>query len=282
MIYKNLTSTVQLPAIGLGTWEMGGREEPDTRKNPVYIEAIQVAISHGLTHIDTAAYYGNGQSEILVGEAIKAFERSNVFITTKVWHTQLRKNDLLTSAYKSLERLKTNYIDLFLIHSPNPAVPHAESMEALNLLVEQKLINHIGVSNYSVPELQDAMKYTSVPIVANQIEYSLNARNKGLYTQNMETEIIPFCTTHNIMVVAWRPLGKGALLQSQTNELLAVMAKKYSKTPAQIALNWVANKPGIITIPKATTKKHILENAQAVDWFLSEPDIQLLEQEYKT
>jgi diketogulonate reductase-like aldo/keto reductase len=280
MIYKNLGADHQLPAIGLGTWEMGGREAPEVSQNHLYIDSIQFALSKGLTHIDTAAYYGNGQSEIIVGQAIQAFNRPNVFITTKVWHTQLRKNDLLASAYKSIERLKTNYIDLLLIHFPNPDVPHAESMEALNLLVEQKLVKHIGVSNYSVTQLQDAMRYSSSPIEANQIEYSLNARNAGLYTQNMESEIIPFCLQNNILVIAWRPLGKGKLLQIKPTDLLGKLALKYAKTPAQIALNWVASKPGVITIPKATSQMHIIENAQAVDWSLSAQDILALELEY--
>ena len=280
MIYKNLGSAHQLPVIGIGTWEMGGRETPDVSQNQVYVEALQFALSQGLTHIDTAAYYGNGQAEIVVGQAIETFNRSNVFITTKVWHTKLRKNDLLASAYKSIERLKTSYIDLLLIHFPNPDVPHAESMEALNLLVEQKLVKNIGVSNYTVAQLTDAMKYSSVPIVANQIEYSLNTRNTGLYTQNMESEIIPFCLQNNILVIAWRPLGKGKLLQIKPTDLLGKLAHKYAKTPAQIALNWVANKPGVVTIPKATSQQHIIENAQAVDWSLSAQDVLALEQEY--
>lgn len=281
MIYKNLGAGYQIPAIGLGTWEMGGRETPDESQNHKYLDSIQFAISAGLSHIDTAAYYGDGHSERLVGQSIQAFNRSQIFITTKVWHTQLRKNDLLTSAYKSIERLKTNYIDLLLIHFPNPDVPHAESMEALNLLVEQKLVHHIGVSNYTVPQLIDALKYSTAPIVANQVEYSLNARNVGLYTQNMESEIIPFCLQNNILVIAWRPLGKGKLLQLKPSDLLSKLAIKYGKTPAQIALNWVANKPGVITIPKATSQQHIIENVQAVDWNLSTQDRIALELEYK-
>lgn len=270
MIPKKL-GRVEVPAIGLGTWEMGGRTEADHSRDVHWIEIIRKGIELGLTHIDTAEMYGNGHTEEIVGEAIKDIPRGKLFVTTKVWSTHLKHDDLLRACENSLKRLKTDYVDLYLIHFPNPSVPLQESLAAMNLLVEQKMVKQIGVSNFGRIELETAVQHSSQPIVANQIEYSLLARNKGTYVDGAEKDIIPYCREKNITVTAWRPLGKEKYHILASHPIVLEICKKYKATPAQIALSWLIGQEGIITIPKTGKIEHLLENAAAMQIQL-EPD----------
>ncbi len=275
---KPLTKKVNIPVLGLGTWTIGGEREADTSQDLQAIEAIQQAIKIGYTHIDTAEVYGAGHCEEIVGKAIQPFNRKDLFITTKVYKTNLRYRDLLAAAEKSLKRLNTKYIDLYLIHSYNPNIPLEEIMDAMSKLVEEKKIRFIGVSNFSVEQLKKARKYSWHPIVANQIEYSLLARNKGaaLGCINMESEIIPYCVQNDITVIAYRPLARGDIALQQ-NPLLQQLAQKYKKTPAQIALNWLISKKNIVTIVKSTNADHLKENLGAMGWEIEKEDRELLD-----
>jgi diketogulonate reductase-like aldo/keto reductase len=122
--------------------------------------------------------YGATHTEELIGEAIKDLDRSKLIITSKVYKTHLHYDDVITSCKKSLERLQTTYIDIYLIHAPNPEIPLQETMTALDFLVEQGLIKHIGVSNFSVEQMKEAQKYSKYKIIINQIPYNLSARNE--------------------------------------------------------------------------------------------------------
>jgi len=249
LIYKKI-SDYNVPAVGLGTWEMGGGEQADYSHDRHWITIIRSAIENGLTHIDTAEMYGNGHTEELVGEAIKGFPRQNLFITTKVWLTHLRSNDLFSSFEKSLRQLQTDYIDLYLVHHPNPDIPLEETLMAMNRLVEQKRVRAIGVSNFDISLIKEAVRISSVPISAVQIEYSLLARNSGIYTQNQEKEIIPYCQENQIAVIAWRPLGKTNYIRLATNDVIKKIAEKYHATPAQIALIWLIAQKKYISYSK--------------------------------
>lgn len=272
----SLTDNVQIPILGIGTYRMGGRLEPDTKHDKECIEAIQLGISLGMTHIDTAELYGAGHAEELVAEAIKKFNRKKLFITSKVMAQHLQHDAVLHACKKSLEHLKIDYLDLYLVHHPNPQIPITETMHAMNELVEQKLVRFIGVSNFSVEDLKEVQKFSKHKIVANQIEYSLVARDAGLFTKNMESEIIPYCQQHKILVIAWRPLAYGLLGKAGTFPILDEIAKKYKKTHAQVALNWIMGK-NIATVVKATKSEHIKENLGALGWRLSEEDSNALE-----
>lgn len=155
-----------------------------------------------MSHSDTAEMYGCGHSEELVGEAISGFDRKDLFITTKVSPEHLRYNDLIASAKASLRRLRTEYIDLYLIHMPNPEIPIKETMKAFDFLVESGLIRHIGVGNFSVEQMREAQMHTQNKIVANQIEYNLLARNQGMLTIDMESRIVSYCQEKGILVIA--------------------------------------------------------------------------------
>lgn len=258
-------------AIGLGTWNMGGRESPYYGDDERVVAAIRYAVELGMNHIDTAEMYAAGHSEELVGEAVKQFSRDDVFIATKVWPSNLRYEDVLRSCSRSLERLQLKYVDLYMVHWPNPRIPIQETMRALEKLVKDGAVRYIGVSNFDVPLLEEAINSLKrEEIVANQVEYSLEARE-------VEKELIPFCERNSITVTAYTPLGKGLIpseVVSNTSKgrLLSAIAAKYGKTPAQTALNWVIWRPNVITIPKAVDKKHLEENAGGAGWRLSETD----------
>ena len=281
MEFKTLTHSTKIPVLGLGTWSMGGGMVSDTTYDKENIYAIKTAIELGITHIDTAEMYGDGHAEELVGEAIKDFNRETLFITTKVLPENLRYDDVIASVKRSLRRLKTEYIDLYLIHIPNPKIPIQETMKAFNFLYKEGLIRFIGVSNFSVKQLEEAQKSSPNKIVANQIEYSLLIRNEGNeYINNMESNVIPYCQENDIMVIAYRPLARGKLTKPGF-KILDELAKKYNKTQAQIAINWLISKKKVITIPKSTSVEHLKENLGAVGWKLTSEDMHKLDKEFK-
>ncbi|MCX8201314.1 MAG: aldo/keto reductase [Candidatus Caldarchaeum sp.] len=270
-----------IAAIGFGTWGIGGRETADYSMDDKAVEAIRYAVELGMNHIDTAEIYAAGHAEELVGEAVKIFPRDEVFIASKVWPSNLRYEDVLKSCRRSLERLRLKYLDLYMVHWPNPRIPIDETMKAMEKLVKDGLIRYIGVSNFDVPLLEKAMEsLKSQEIVSNQVIYSLDERG-------IEKELLPFCERNKITVIAYTPLGKGkiaaeARMRTSRGKVLADIAARYGKTPNQVALNWVIYKPNVVTIPKSINKDHISENAGGAGWRLTEEDYELLSKTWKT
>lgn len=281
MKYKTFQSGLTVPVIGLGTWQIGGRMEPDYDNDAKNISSIKNALKLGYTLIDTAESYGAGHTEELVGQAIRDFSRDKLFIISKVFKTNLAYDNLIKSAKNSLERLKIDYFDLYLIHFPSEDVSLQETMRAMDFLVENKLTRFIGVSNFSVKKLIEAQKYSKHKIAANQIQYNIMTRNNCTYAKcvNMESEIIPYCQENDILIIADRPLDKGALVIGDTNitSVLDILCKKYGKTRSQIALNWLISKKNIITIPMSLNSVHQKENLEITNWTLSPEDIILLD-----
>lgn len=277
MLYKTLDDKNYIPVLGLGTWGMGGLMEPDTSKDKEAVIGIKSALEMGYTHIDTAELYGGGHTEELVGQAIKDADRSNLMITSKVWKNNLKYDDLIAACNRSLEKLQTNYIDIYLIHAPNPDIPIEETMSALDYLVDKKIIRNIGLSNFTVEQMIEAQQYSGNKIVVNQILYNLSARNKNYKGSfaNMELEIIPYCQENDIIVMAYRPIERGFLLNP--HPVLDQLSAKYDKTKAQIAINWLISKKNIITIPKSTRNEHLKENLGAIGWNMTDEDIKLLD-----
>ena len=274
--FKKLYSGVDIPVLGMGTWGMGGSWTKETDHDREEIAALKAGIKLGLTHIDTAEMYGQGHTEELVGKAINGFPRKGLFITTKVWMDNLAHDDLISSAKRSLKKLGTPYVDLYLLHGPNQNIPIKETMEAMDYLVKKRMTRFIGVSNFSVNQLRLAQSLARFRIAVNQIEYNLLVRDKGNVTDRMESQIIPYCQANGIMVVAWRPLGKGSIARHGI-KALDELAQKYKKTQAQIALNWLISKPGIVTIPKASSMEHMRENLGAMGWTLEKEDMRKLD-----
>ena len=277
MEYK-VIGNVKIPVLGLGTWLIGGDTTPDYSEDEQAIQAIKSAIDLGYDHIDTAEYYGNGHCEELVGKAIKDIDRQSLFITSKVWTTNLNYNDVISSAKRSLQRMGTDYIDLYLIHSPSSTIPIKKTMSAFDYLVDNKMVKYIGVSNFKASQLKEAQKYAKHKIVANQIEYSLLTRNIGKYSGNrdMESKTIPYCQENDIIIMAERPIERGLILKS--HPLLDSLEKKYKKTKAQIAMNWLISKKNVVTIPKSTNLNHLKENLGSIGWQMDKSDIELLDE----
>lgn len=272
-----IQNSFKMPKLGIGTWEMGGRQKPDMSEDDKYIHAIRFALENGIRHIDTAENYGDGHTEKVVGNAIKGFDREKLLITSKVSGENLGYKNLLRAAENSLKRLQTDYLDLYLLHYPNPDVPLAETMKAINELITKGLIRNFGLSNFPVDQVEEIMQLTDTPIITNQLEYNLLTRNDGRITEDVESTIIPFCIENNISIMAWRPVLKGAENTLQQPAILEI-AEKHTATPMQIALAWLLNKSLMLAIPKMTSEKHILENITATSIRLSEEEMQMLDQ----
>ncbi len=250
---------------GLGTWGIGGSSSPDLREDRASVEAIRYAIDRGINVIDTAEMYAAGHTEELVGEAIEPYDRKSLFIITKVWNTNLTHNRVLNSARQSLKRLRTQYVDLYLIHWPNPSVPIGETIAAMEELVSTGLARNIGVSNFSVAEMQGAIgaaRYAK--ICANQIKYNYGTRQP-------ETDIIPFCEKNSIEVIAYTPIMKG---RAGGYRALKSMAEKYGVNPVQMSLRYVMERS--LPIPKSTNATHIDELLEAAKIPLTREDYELL------
>ncbi len=269
MEYISINNKVKVPVLGLGTWGMGGGMRPDYSQDKKYIEAIQYALSKSIIHIDTAEIYAAGHAEQLVGEAVKKFDRKKLFITTKVSpHHLFTSGQIIKSCNSSLKRLKMDYIDLYLIHWPNPLAPMKNIMATFDKLVDEDKIRFIGVSNFSIHQLADAQKYTKNKIVSNQVQYSLLHREP-------EKEMLEFCVQNKIILTAYSPLGQGQLITSSLPALDRI-AEKYNKTPIQVALRWLIEKPQVIVIPKASSKAHVDELLGSLNWKLKKEDQEFL------
>lgn len=261
MEFKEIKNGVKIPAIGIGTW---GMEFSDKKKVQRDIKSIKESIKLGMSHIDTAETYGAGETEKIVGKTIRDIDRSRIFITTKVNKKHLYYKDVINSAKKSLQRMGIDYIDLYIIHSPNPKIPLKETMKAMDYLVEKKIIKFIGVGNFSKKLLEKAQSYTKNKIIANQVEYNLIRRLP-------ERSLLKYCQNKGILLIAHRPLAQGKLAKIKV-KILDELCLKYKKTSAQIAINWLIAKPNVIVIPKSSSIRHIKENSKSVGWRLDEKD----------
>jgi diketogulonate reductase-like aldo/keto reductase len=274
MEFRELTKGVNIPILGLGTWGMGGRETPDKVRDSETVTAIRMAVELGLTHIDTAEYYGAGHAEELVGEAIEGMDRGKLFITSKVWHNHLHRDDLLRSIRASLKRLGSDYVDLYLIHWPNPDVSLKETMGAMEECLREGHTRFIGVSNFSAQLMEEAQNLLrETKLVANQVQYSL-------LDQKPRMELLPTCRRMGVSLIAYRPLERGAILQTQ-NVVMDEIAKAHSKTRVQVALNWLIAQDNIFTIPKSTNPIHIMEFMGALDWRLTPDEWSRLAEAYR-
>ena len=261
MEYRPLGRTSEkIPVLGMGTWKIGSTRTSAERA--AQVESLKRGLELGMTLIDTAEFYGDGASEQMVGEVIKS-RRDSVFIATKVWPTNLHRDDLLMACDRSLKRLGITSIDLYQIHWPNPRIPIRETMGAMQELVTAGKVRHVGVSNFSVEETkaaQDALGKSE--LVSNQVEYSLMNRS-------IESGLLQFCQRERITVIAYSPLGRGSL---PTRMIPASVLASYQMTPAQVALNWVTFREGVVAIPKSATRKHTEENAASLRTRLSKED----------
>lgn len=251
MNWKLLGNTgVQLPEVGLGTAGYHAGSEP-----------LRRGLEAGALFIDTAEAYG---SEPVVAEAIRGV-REQVFLATKVSPEHFRRAELRRAADQSLRQLRTDRIDLYQLHKPNPSIPVEETMAAMEELVDEGKVRFIGVSNFSVPELVRARKaMRKHPIVANQVRYNVADRT-------IEPGLLPFCESNGITVIAYSPLASvpQRLVDCDPRGVLRDIAAAIGKTPAQVALNWCLSKQSVVVIPKGNSIAHVVENCEASGWQLS-------------
>ena len=256
----------EMPALGVGTWLFGGADQPDYSLDEHEKIGLRIALDAGITAIDTAEFYSAGHAEELIGEVIRDYDRSKLFITSKVPSIRLGYDDVLAAAQRSLTRLKTDYIDLYLVHGPNDGYPIEETMRAMDELVSQGFAKNIGVSNFVKEQIEEAQKVTKNKIVNNQIHYNIGARALE------DDGTFEYCRQNNVLVTAFRPIEKGLIEKMPGGSLLAEVGKKYGKTAIQVALNWVMNVPNVVTTFKSTNPEHLQEDFGCLGWQLSAED----------
>lgn len=272
---KKLKSGFSIPVLGLGTWRMGGKFKYNPENDDFSdINVIKKSIEMGIYHIDTAELYAEGYTETLVGRAIEEFDRTKLFIVSKVSGVNLRFKDVISSAENSLKRLKTDYLDLYLLHEPNVEVQIKETMRALERLYEEGKIKNIGVSNFGKKQFEEAQSSTKYKIVTNQVHYNLLVR------EVKDKEILDYCIKNDIILTAYRPLQYGKLADAYSIPVMRFMMQKYDKTPAQIALNWLISQDNVVAISKMDNLSQIQENLGAIGWNLNSEDIEKLRLEF--
>ena len=259
-------TNVDVPLIGQGTWmiESGIKIESDLNN---VIKCLQTGIDYGMTHIDTAEMYGNGKVEELVGQAI-AGRREEIFLVSKVLPSNASYEGTIKSCKRSLSNLKTDYLDLYLLHWPS-SYPINETMHAMEKLVAEGLIKYIGVSNFNLKELQMAEHALQKERIAcNQVLYNLGYRA-------VERNILPYCIKQEIALVGYSPFGHGIFpsVHSENGRVLSNIAKQHDKTPKQVALNFLSTYSNIFAIPKTSHIERVKENCESVGWNLTEEEI---------
>jgi len=241
---------IQIPALGFGTYKLTGSEGE---------KAIEQALDIGYRHIDTAAFYGNEQE---VGNALQnsGLAREDVFVTTKVWPTNFTKNQFVPSVEESLRKLKVDAVDLLLLHWPAEDETNKLAANLLLECYEKQYAKNVGVSNFSLAQFKNAQQLA--PVICNQVEYNPH-KNIG--------ELLTYLQQQNLLLTAYSPLARGAVLNEPVIQHLAT---KYAKTGSQIVLRSLLQQQNVAAIPKASSPKHCLENMQVFDFELTDEDMQ--------
>lgn len=252
-----LPDGTRVPALGQGTWRMG----EDRRARKAEVAALRLGIELGLTLIDTAEMYGEGGAEEVVGEAIAGC-RDQLFVVSKVYPHNAGRRAVVSACERSLDRLGIDTIDLYLLHWRG-AVPLAETVEGFEALRHAGKIRHWGVSNLDVADLEELWSVGGHGCATNQVLY--NPAERGI-----EFDLIPWCESRRVPIMAYSPLGQGGRLLR--HKALAEVAARHGATPAQVALAWTLRRPGVIAIPKAAEPAHVRENAAARALRLTEED----------
>jgi 2,5-diketo-D-gluconate reductase B len=246
-----ISGSVKIPVLGFGTWKLTGDD---------CIRATNCALETGYRHIDTAQIYEN---EAEIGTALSGsnIPRADIFLTTKVWTENLKDGDLQRSVDASLKKLKTDYVDLLLIHWPINDVPFAEQLNALKSVQDAGKARLIGVSNFTTAQLREAVEVIGAPIVNNQVEYHPYLSQKP---------VLDFTRSHGMFLTAYSPLARGQIMDDPT---LSAIAKKHGKTIGQIVLRWLLQHGDVAAIPKAASEAHIKSNFDIFDFVLSHEEV---------
>jgi diketogulonate reductase-like aldo/keto reductase len=248
---KTLPSGAELPALGLGTYDLGDRTA----------DSVRAALDAGYAHIDTAEGYHN---EAAIGEALAEYDRDEVFLTSKVLAKNLNYESVIESCEASLDRLGTDYLDLYLIHWPNPAISLRETLQAMAELHDRGLVRDVGVSNFSAYQLSCAHHVADVPIAVNQVEY---------HPWFQRPDLVDYCHESDTVIEAAAPLARTAVFD---DEVVADLAETYDKHPAQVVLRWALDND-VVALPRSATPEHVRANAD-LDWELDPADRRRLDE----
>ncbi len=236
-----------IPALGLGTWPLSGKQCE---------KVVRSALELGYRHFDTASYYANHAE---IGRAIKGFPRQELFLVSKIIFDELNPTHVRGAFLRILEELQTSYLDLLLIHWPSETIPAEDTLVEMAKLKNDKLIRHIGVSNFMIHHLQHLEK-RNFPLLTNQIE---------LHPYLQEEMLVTYCQQKGIIVTAYRPILKGDVNQEP---VLQKIAAHHNKTPVQVTLRWIYER-NIVAIPKASSENHLRENLAIFDFSLAEAEM---------
>jgi diketogulonate reductase-like aldo/keto reductase len=248
--------------IGQGTWRMG--EEAARRRDEV--AALRLGIELGLTHLDTAEMYGDGGAERVVAEAI-AGHRDRVFLASKVLPSNASQAGTIRACEASLRRLRTDHLDLYLLHWWSDRHPIEQTMRAMAELVRRGLTRFVGVSNLDVDQMRRAQAaLAGLPLACNQVLYHLRDRA-------IEEDVLPHCERKRVAVVGYTPLARGGYMRGS----VADIARRHGRTPRQVALNFLTRRPALFTIPKASHAAHVRENAGALDFTLTPAELRAID-----
>jgi diketogulonate reductase-like aldo/keto reductase len=261
---------VDVPIIGQGTWMIDGDSEVESRA----LQTLRLGLDLGMNHIDTAEMYGEGHVEELVGEAI-AGRRDEIFLVSKVLPSNASYDGTLKACERSLKRLKTDWLDLYLLHWRG-SYPLSETMRAMEKLVAEGLVKYIGVSNFDVEDLVEAEQVLQTEQIAcNQVLYNL--RDRGI-----EPRLLPYCSKKRIAVVGYAPFGHGNFPSPSSREgkLLIEIGRRHNRTPKQVALTYLTRHPSTFTIPKTTRLERVKENSGGVGWQLTEDEVNMIDRAF--
>ncbi|WP_430431989.1 aldo/keto reductase [Oceanicaulis sp.] len=250
MIERTQANGADIPKLGFGTWQL--EDEDATR-------GVAHALKTGYRHIDTAQIYGN-EKEVGAGLHQAGVPREDIFLTTKVWRDKFKDGDLQASVKESLDKLKTDYVDLLLLHWPVPEVPLDETMQAMNDVVDSGLVTHIGVSNFTVDLLDEARAHSNAPLAVNQVEY---------HPFLDQSAVLNACRSAGLSMTAYSPIGQGKVFE---DEVIKEIASKHGVSPAQIALRWLVDQDSVVAIPRSSSEAHIESNFKISEIDLSEEE----------
>lgn len=244
-------SGVEIPSIGLGTWRLTG---------DACVDSVRTALDLGYRHLDTAQEYGN---ERQVGDALRAsdVDREDVFVTTKLGSRNRTYDDVVRSVDESLAKLDTAYVDLLLIHWPNVTTPLRETLAAMNELVDEGKVRHLGVSNFGIDRLSRARELSEHEVATDQVQYN------PYWSQ---TELLDYCRIHGIVLTAYSPLAHGGVLD---DPVLESIGDAHGKSAAQVALRWLVQQANVVTVPKATSRDHLEANLDVFDFELTDREM---------
>jgi len=265
-------SGLQIPVICQGTTGTGPISSKSIERDQHRVKILQYGIELGMNFIDTAELYGGGHAEEVVGEAIHG-RRDQVLVASKFNPAHSSKENVRTALESSLARLKTDYIDLYQIHWPSNSIPFEETLRVLEDLICEGKIRWIGLSNFTLNELK-AVSCLSKNIVSLQMEYSIIERT-------IETEILPFCESQSLSIIAYSALNTGGLILDKHRALLDELGQNYQKSPFQMMLKWLISKPGVVIAAKTTSFEHTEANAQVGTFEIKAEDLQLMDETFK-